>query len=77
MLLGRAECVIGRSARTVVRGLPGIKLNESGAFDSLGEIPFEGMLTVASALRKEAGILTLIPLFMNPATRKVVHLISR
>lgn len=75
MLLARAECVIGKSARTIVRGLPGIKLSESGAFDSLGAQPFEGLLSVAAALRKEAGLLTILPLFKNSNTRKVMHLI--
>ncbi|HXK37531.1 MAG TPA: hypothetical protein VJ579_00470 [Candidatus Paceibacterota bacterium] len=76
MLLGRAECVVGRGVRTIVRAIPGIKLNDAGAFDSLGAVPFEGLLAVARVLHKEAGILTLVPLFMNKDTRRVLHLIS-
>lgn len=77
IILLRGECVLGKSARTLVRGLPGITLGEDGAFESLGPMPFEGLMLIASAMRKAAGVYILIPLFRNKETRRIVHLIPR
>lgn len=76
MILHRAEYSIGGEARTCVRNIPGIVIDDDGAFRSLGEIPFEGLLAVASTLRKKAGLLVLIPLLSNRDTRRVLHIIS-
>jgi hypothetical protein len=75
LILGRAECAVGLSARTVVRGLPGIVLNEDGSVTSLGPSPFTGLIAVAAALRREAGLLVILPLLLNKETRRVIHLI--
>ena len=75
LILGRAECAIGPKARTIIRGLPGIILDDDGLFTSLGASPFIGLISVAAALRREAGLSVILPLFFNKETRRVIHLI--
>lgn len=75
LILQRAEYTIGKEARTVVRKLPGITLDNDGVFESLGPVPFQGLLAVAAALRKRAGVLVLIPLMFNKDTRHILRFI--
>lgn len=74
VLLRRAECITGRQVRTIVRGLPGVVLDNDGQFTSLGAIPFEGLLSVGSALWRTSGIVVLLPLFRNSETRRILRL---
>ncbi len=67
-----AECVSGKRVRSLVRMIPGIALDERGVFTSLGPIPFEGLLHIASTMRSEVGIFSIIPLFLHRETRKLV-----
>jgi len=75
LILQRAEYAIGKEARTTVRKIPGIILDNDGVFESLGPVPFQGLLTVATTLRRRAGILVLIPLVFNKDTRHILRFI--
>lgn len=56
-VLKRAECVIGSRARDIARLTPDVKIDEKGIFETLGPVPYVGMVAVVQRLYSHGGIL--------------------